>query len=121
MRSKWSNRRRNTLADTTTTEHMGTRSDDRICHDIVTYRTILFFDSSVGGLEKKSAYIRWNHTKTYLFLSLNARECSLLELLLHFVHKLGRDQASSTRQLGGKLWLHIRLVGVYEGHAILLN
>jgi len=89
MRSKRSNQRRSTLADTTTTEHMGAGSDDRIRHDIVTYRTILFLDSSVGGLEKQLTYIRWNRAKTYLFLGLNAPECSLLELLLHFVHKLG--------------------------------
>jgi len=68
--------------------------------------------------KKQLTYIRWNHPKIYLFLGLNSPERTLL---LRFVDKLGRNQASSTRQLGGRLWLHVCLTGVYEGHAILLN
>ena len=60
------------------------------------------------------------HLEMYLVLSLNAHQRRRLKFLLQFVYKFRRDQASSTCQLGRKLWIHIRLVRVYEGYTTLL-
>ena len=51
MKSQQDNSGRYELADTASTEHMCTSSDDRIRHYIVAYRTIFFLDGSDGGLE----------------------------------------------------------------------
>jgi len=51
MRSQQCNLSGYELANTVTTEHMRTSSDDRIRHDIETYWTILFLDGGAGGLE----------------------------------------------------------------------
>ena len=56
----------------------------------------------------------------YLFLGLNAHQCRHLEFLLEFVHKFRQDQVLSVCQLGCKLWIHVCLVRVHKGYAILL-